>query len=203
MNRMWPIGHILVPGRAPHGARAERGFTLLELLLVMSIAVTITVIAAATIGNTVKSSQADGGLSQVEAALQTARELSISERRNMELDFVGTDTVQIIRHEVPGPDTTMIRSIQLEGGFTYTLTSGVPDTPDAFGNGEAVSISSEATPPMFTTDGSLIDSNGDVTNATLFIGKPGDPLSARAVSIFGPTGALRLWSWNGQEWVEK
>ena len=33
-------------------------------------------------------------------------------------------------------------------------------------------------------------------------GIPGDPLSARAITIFGPTALIRAWRWNGREWVE-
>jgi hypothetical protein len=55
---------------------------------------------------------------------------------------------------------------------------------------------------MFTTDGSLIDSNGDVLNAAIFIAIPNESLSARAVTIFGATGALHMWRWNGRAWVE-
>jgi hypothetical protein len=77
----------------------------------------------------------------------------------------------------------------------------VPDTPDAFGMASATAFGS-LTPPTFTTDGSLINSTGDVINGTLFIGVQGDPLSARAVTIFGPTGAMRLWKWDGRAWVE-
>jgi len=55
---------------------------------------------------------------------------------------------------------------------------------------------------MFTTDGSFINSNGDVLNGTIFIAIPADSISARAITIFGPTGAFHLWRWNGRAWVE-
>jgi hypothetical protein len=77
----------------------------------------------------------------------------------------------------------------------------LPDTPDGFGKATATAFGA-LTPPMFTTDGSLINSNGDVINGTVFIGVTGDPLSARAVTIFGATGAIRMWKWNGSAWVE-
>jgi len=27
-------------------------------------------------------------------------------------------------------------------------------------------------------------------------------LSARAITIFGPTALIRAWRWNGRDWVE-
>jgi prepilin-type N-terminal cleavage/methylation domain-containing protein len=200
-NRMRPIVRIHA-GTIHHRSRTERGFSLLELVVVMAIAVTVATIAIAGFSNSIRQAKADGGLAQVEAALQAARELSISQRRNVELQFAGDDMIQLIRIEVPGPSTTMMRSMELEGGVEFRLTDGVPNTPDALGNASALAIGSSALPAMFTTDGSFIDANGDVTNATLFLGKPGDSLAARAISIFGPTGAMRLWAWNGRAWVE-
>jgi hypothetical protein len=77
------------------------------------------------------------------------------------------------------------------------------DTGDHFGNSTAYPpAATPAQAPMFTTDGSFINSNGDLLNATVFIGIPGEVLSARAVTIFGPTGAMRLWKWDGRQWVE-
>ena len=53
---------------------------------------------------------------------------------------------------------------------------------------------------MFTSDGSLIDAAGDITNGSLFFGIPEQPLSARAVTVFGITGMLRTWTWGGAQW---
>jgi prepilin-type N-terminal cleavage/methylation domain-containing protein len=202
LHRLLTIGHSR-PARAARARLAhEQGFSLLELLVVLALAVTVTGIAAATLQNSIKHSKADGGLDQLTSALQSARELSISERRNIEVQFVGTNTIRIVRDEVPGPDTTQLRSIDLEGRIEFTLTPGVPDTPDHFGNTSAISLGA-ALPALFTTDGSFIDANGDVLNGTVFLGVPGDALSARAVSIFGPTGAMHLWSWDGHQWAEQ
>ncbi len=55
---------------------------------------------------------------------------------------------------------------------------------------------------MFTSDGSFIDSAGDVTNATIFIANPVQPDTARAVTIAGVTGLLRSWKWRGSQWMQ-
>jgi hypothetical protein len=39
-------------------------------------------------------------------------------------------------------------------------------------------------------------------NGTLFLSVPGDPQSSRAISIFGPTALVRVWRWDGRQWVE-
>ena len=57
-------------------------------------------------------------------------------------------------------------------------------------------------PVMFTSDGSLVDSNGDVVNGSIFFGVPGQPLTQRAVTIFGVTGLTRNWKWRGGQWPE-
>ena len=55
---------------------------------------------------------------------------------------------------------------------------------------------------MFTSDGSLIDSAGDVTNGTIFFGVPNHPETARAITVFGVTGMLRTWKWGGASWMQ-
>ncbi len=57
-------------------------------------------------------------------------------------------------------------------------------------------------PVMFTSDGSLIDTAGDVINGTIFIVKPGSLETARAVTIWGVTGLMRTWKWRGSQWMQ-
>lgn len=208
---------MLISRQRTHAS--ERGLTLVELMMVLAIGMLVMGLAIGGVPAMLKTSRADGGLAELAAALRNAREMSISNRRNVQITF-GTNTIGITRVEYcpstctvstytsfPGctstcsAKTTSMRTITLEGRSGFQLVSGLPDTPDGFGNSSATTIGS-LTPVMFTTDGSFINSNGDVINASLFISIPGDSLSARALTIFGPTGALHLWKWNGRAWVE-
>jgi len=198
---------------------SERGFTLTELMLVVAIGLIIAGMAMGGIPAMLKVSKADGGLAQVAGAMRFARESSISNRRNVRVTF-GTNTITITRVEYcpsacttatastyPGcsstctSNTTDLRTVTLEGRSEFRLVTGLSDTPDAFGNASATSLGSY-TPAMFTTDGSFINSQGDVLNGSLFIANSTDRNSARAITIFGPTGAMRLWRWDGRRWVE-
>ena len=76
----------------------------------------------------------------------------------------------------------------------------MPDTPDLFGHTGAIAFGSTPT-IRFTSDGSLIDSSGDVLNGTVFLAIDDKAASARAVTIFGATGLIRSWKWNGTAWV--
>jgi prepilin-type N-terminal cleavage/methylation domain-containing protein len=182
----------------------ERGFTLVELMLAIAIGMLVVGMAMGGVPGMVKTSRADGGLATAAGGLRAARELSVSSRRNVQVTF-GTNTVMATKVNYCAspctPTTTLVRTTLLEGRAEFRLMTGVPDTPDAFGMASATAFGS-LLPAMFTTDGSFINSNGDVLNGTLFIGVPGDTLSARAITIFGPTGAMRLWRWNGRAWVE-
>jgi prepilin-type N-terminal cleavage/methylation domain-containing protein len=185
--------------------RQEQGYTLTELMLVVAIGLILVGMAMGGVPAFIKVSKADGGLALAASGLRQARELSISNRRNVRLTF-GTNTIMITKVEYCAgvgctPATTLMYTIRLEGRNEFRLSTGLPDTPDAFGMASATAFGT-AVPPMFTTDGSFINSNGDVLNGTLFIGVPGETISARAITVFGPTGAMRLWRWDGRQWVE-
>jgi hypothetical protein len=55
---------------------------------------------------------------------------------------------------------------------------------------------------MFTSEGSFVDANGDPLNGTLFIANTAIPDSARAITVFGPSALLRVWRWDGVQWVD-
>jgi prepilin-type N-terminal cleavage/methylation domain-containing protein len=201
---------------------SQRGYSMVELMLAIAIGLIVVGMAMGNVQGLTKNIRADGGLATVAAGLRGTREAAIGNRRNVRLTF-GTNTITLTRVEYcpatcttggsgtwstfPGctstctSQTTALRTVTLEGRAEFRLMTGVPDTPDGFGMASATAFGS-LVPPMFTSDGSFINSNGDVLNGTVFIGVPGDTLSARAVTIFGATGAMRLWKWNGRAWVE-
>jgi prepilin-type N-terminal cleavage/methylation domain-containing protein len=185
--------------RAP---RARAGFTLIELMVVIGIMATAAAMAALLMPTAIQTAKADGGMATVVAALRTAREQAISQRRNVIISFNDPNQIVASRENVPSTaGTTVIGTTYLENGVRYMLVSGVPDTPDAFGNAATRSFGT-ATTFRFSSEGTFVDQNGDPLNGTVFLARWNDPLSARAVTIFGPTALIRQWRWDGVQWTK-
>jgi Tfp pilus assembly protein FimT len=142
----------------------------------------------------------DGAMRLVMAQLTTAREMAITQRRNMEVQFVGNNWVQIIRNEVP-TGTTVVGNVALEGNVRYSLVPGVPDTPDGFGNSAPITFGA-ATKIMFGPGGALVDNNGAPVNGTIYLSFSGMSESYRAVTVMGSIGRVRGWRWNGTAWTK-
>jgi prepilin-type N-terminal cleavage/methylation domain-containing protein len=179
--------------------RAEHGYSLIELMIVVGIMGVVTGIAVLQIGSERQALAGDGAMRVVLSQLNQARELAITQRRNMRLSFTGTSVVQIVREEVPGPTLTTLSQIPFEGGLQFLTVAGLPDTPDAFGNATAVSFAAAAQ-IKFTPNGTLVDQNGNLLNGTVFVALAGQMMSARAVTIFGSTGRVRAFRWDGNTW---
>ena len=179
--------------------RCERGFTLLEMMFVVGLLGVLASMAMFELGSARPSMLADGGMRVIMAELNAARENAIVQRRQMEITFVGANTIRITRHDIP-TGTTVLRQITFESGVTYGLIEGVPDSPDAFGNDSATYFGSAQT-LMFTSDGSLIDNAGMPVNGTIFIQLAGQPQSYRAITVLGTTGRVRAFRWNGTSWT--
>ena len=179
---------------------SELGWSLVETMVALAVAGTVAAAAALVVPGVVAFTKADGGAGQLEAALRVAREQAISQRRNVRLDFVAPRTMVVSREEVPGPALTEIGRIELEGGTQFLTYPGVPDTPDGFGNASATSFGGAAN-VKFTSEGTFVDQNGDEVNGTMFVGLPNQAMTARAVTVFGPTALVRGWRWQGNVWV--
>ncbi|HEY7790564.1 MAG TPA: hypothetical protein VIC33_08645 [Vicinamibacterales bacterium] len=173
----------------------------MELLMVITIIGITTAMAVFQAQTALPSIHADSGMRVVVAQLNTARALAISERRNIEVDFVGTSVVQLVRHDIPN-GTTVLSAIPFEYRVQFMQFSGVPDTPDAFGANGPVDFGNAST-IMFTSDGTLIDQSGVPLNGTVFLGIADHVQSARAVTILGATGRIRGYRWNGVQWSER
>jgi prepilin-type N-terminal cleavage/methylation domain-containing protein len=175
------------------------GYSAIELLVVLGIGSVVSAMAVFEIGNARPAFKGDGAMRVVMSQMNTAREMAITQRRYMEVVFTNANEIQIVRHDA-GVATTVLSTIPLEGGVHFELNSSVTaDTPDRFGNDSAVDFGS-ATKVMFSTEGSLIDENGTTVNGTIYVALPNEPRSQRAVTIFGATGRVRGYKWNGVSW---
>lgn len=177
----------------------QTGQSLIETLVLVSVVGVITGGAALQIGQAGPALKGDGAMRIVLAELNSARERSITERRQMRLQFLPPNVVRIVRQEVPA-GTTVLSTVSLEGGVEFGLIAGVADTPDAFGMAAPVDFGAAAA-INFTSDGTLIDAGGNALNGTVFLAIPNVAHSFRAVTILGGTGRIRGYRWNGLRWV--
>ena len=186
--------------------RSQQGFTLLEILTALAIITVIMGMAMLNYGNILPNFKANSAMDQLLYQLRSARERAISHRREVQVQFVGTNqltTTEIWLTGVAPPPTT----VSFEGGAQYVVFSTVPDLPAPykFGNSSAIYFESlPGGPPImkFTTNGSFIDGGNTLVNGTVFLGIPGRPLTARAISVLGATGRVREYHWDGSAWQE-
>jgi prepilin-type N-terminal cleavage/methylation domain-containing protein len=193
------IGMSVGTVRRPAG---ERGFTLPEVLLVVGIFAILAGMAMLATPQAITMARADSALQQVIAELRGARDLAVSERRNIETRFIAPNEIQVLRRDVVGnveAGQTLVRQVFLEGGYRFQLGAGVPDTPDGFGAAAAVDFGVAAA-VIFTSEGSVVDQTGDPLNGTVFVGRPSDPQTSRAITVFGPTALVQGYAWNGGVW---
>jgi Tfp pilus assembly protein FimT len=182
---------------------SEKGLSTLEMLVTVGIMGTIAAMATVQIGLARPSFKGDGAMRTVIAQLNIARELALTQRRFVRVDFdLATNEIRVTREDVPN-GTTVIQSVPIEGGIRFGLTPGVPDTPDNFGNATAVSFGAAAQ-LRFTTDGQLVDQAGNPISGSVFLNWPGvgqgQERAARAVTILGATGRIRGYRWDGRNW---
>jgi prepilin-type N-terminal cleavage/methylation domain-containing protein len=185
---------------APRG-KSQGGYTLLEMLIVVAIIIIGSAVTIPITMQMVRNAKGDSAAVMTATFLESARNRAVAERRNVELTVLSTTSMQFQRIEVPSGTRTVVATLVLEGEEEF-MAVALPDTPDLFGGTAAINFTG-APPVMFTSDGSLIDSAGDVVNGTIYIAKPrGNLDTARAVTISGVTGMLRAWKWRGSKWMQ-
>jgi prepilin-type N-terminal cleavage/methylation domain-containing protein len=182
--------------------RNQHGFSLLEVTVVLGVTVIGLAMAIVQTSGLVPNLKANSAMDQVSTQLREARNTAMTQRRQVELQFVGNNQITVTVLEPVGASPTTITT--LGGGAQFTLF-GMPDTPMAFGNNAATyfgGVSGGPTGMQFMSTGGLVDANGNPISGTVFLGIPGQPATARAVTVLGATGRVREYHWNGTAWQE-
>jgi prepilin-type N-terminal cleavage/methylation domain-containing protein len=187
---------------ARRSGNQARGFSIIELVVVILISLVIAVIAIIQARPALMQSHANTAKDEVQSALRQARETAISNRRSIKVEFLvnppGNPAGSYVRLTrlagESGPDT-VIALTSIPRTVIYTTFAGEPDTPDGFGNMAPIYFGGVANGPaagmVYQSDGTFTTATGVPINGTVFIGVPNHPASARAITVLGTTGRVR------------
>lgn len=182
--------------------QGDDGFNVLELLLVCAMAGTLMVVAAFGLGQSRNAAKARGALAVVKQQISYARELSISQQRDIRIEFNVPDEIKIVRIDRPSTaGETVLSTVRFEGGMTFQKVGGMPETPDPWGGTTAIAFGSATSIRFRSGDGALIDQTDASVNGRVFLAHTSGRVdSAGVVSIFGPTGRVRSYRLVGSTW---
>jgi prepilin-type N-terminal cleavage/methylation domain-containing protein len=181
---------------------AARGFTLLEILVVMALMFVVGGMVINITPQIIRTAKGSSSTLQVKSFLGKVREAAVTRRRNIELRFEPPNRLTAEERPIAGVPVSadrFLETITFEGNLEYVKFADIPDTPDLFGMAAAVNTNGAAM-VLFTSEGTFTDVNGDFVNVTLGFARPNEPLTANAITILGTTAAVRHWRWNGTRW---
>ena len=186
--------------------RLQPGYSLIEVLVAVAIISIILGMALLNYGSILPNLKANSAMDQLLYQLRSARERAIAHRREVQVQFVGTNQLTITEIWLLGT-APPASTVSFEGGAQYIILPGVPDLPAPFNFGNAAPVyfgGVSGGPPImkFSTTGALVDGGNTLVNGTVFMGIPGKPSTARAISILGATGRVREYHWDGSQWQE-
>lgn len=187
-----------VYARESHSAQ---GFTLVEMMIALAV---LAIMAAITFINAVPAIRAmrvDTAYSQTLTAMDAARARATSMRRVYAVTFTLPGTITIT--DAVDATAPPVMTVTLPGDVSFDAEKGIPATnataPDRLGNGQpdgpicfdiGVTVNCSNT-FLFFPDGSARDAAGNVNNGVIYIARPGELLSSRAITLFGLTGRIR------------
>jgi prepilin-type N-terminal cleavage/methylation domain-containing protein len=207
---------VLLPHKTSMTSSEKHGFSLLELLVTISIGMTMAGVTFVALMPLFKQNNVDTAYDTTISVIRNYRNQSISQSRRYILTFTapGTITVQYWGVAVPvSPPPVTVATVTLPPDIQFAVQAGFPGAaPDSFGAGgtaidfdQGMGLGSQNY-IMFMPDGSSQDTLGNYNSGVVYLTRPGDMDSSRAISVFGTTGRVRGWrlyNQSGNTWVQQ
>jgi prepilin-type N-terminal cleavage/methylation domain-containing protein len=179
------------------------GFSMVELLIVMSVGLVVTAIGFITLAPAMKQIRVSNAYNTTMATIRQAREMAVSNRDiyTVTLSTAAVPNTIVITDTNP-VNPHVVETVKLPTDVTFDNEPGIPNTvltsPDNFGTGaQAIDF---AQPPAtgsnviyFYPDGAARDANSNLNNGVVYIARSGELMSSHAISLWGATGRLRGW----------
>ena len=201
----------------------KRGFSLLELMIVVAISLTLAAIIDVSLQPALRQMHVDQAYSTTLNSLRRAHDQAVADMRIYVVTFTGPTVVApivggtiTVQQNVGAPGVfpptlgPNLFQVTLPADVTFHVEPGVPTspvtvptTPDGFGgaafpngfdfNWGPAGSAGGGTTIFFYPDGTAQDGNGNINNGVVYMGIPGQLPTCRAVTLWGFTSRIRGW----------
>jgi prepilin-type N-terminal cleavage/methylation domain-containing protein len=197
-----------------------RGFSLLEMMIVIAIGLVLTVVSIVTLVPLQKQQHVVNAYNITLAAMRLARDNAVAQRTSYSVTFstsASPNTI-VVAPVLPSGATTFTGdqstvTYQLPTDVQFLAQTGLPNTtataPDGYYNSSLAAIdlgyaangyTSGVTTVYFCPDGSAQNSqdgsgncSGSPEGGVVYIAQSGNMLSSRAITLWGATGRIHGW----------
>lgn len=183
--------------------RAENGFSLIELMVVVAIVMVVMGFAVVNVQSSLKDARVNSAYMTTLTTLRQAREAAVTQRRLYVVTFTVPRTMTIVPQN-PAVDALNVTAT-LPDDVSFDAQPGLPNTattvPDGMGSGSSTGAidfnvrvgAGGSNVIYFWPDGSARDRFGNINDGVVYIARPGELLSSRAITLRGLTGRIRGW----------
>jgi len=186
-------------------SRRMRGFSMIEMAVVLCLILIVAAVSTMTLQPALKAGRVIEAYNTTLMEMRQARDISVAQRQIYFVTLnaaVQPNTITITQ----GSTGTVTSTQTLPTDVAFDVEPGIPTspvaaptTPDGFGAGApAIDFDQGVVGGVknviyFYPDGSAQDALGNVNNGVVYVARPGEILSSRAITLWGGTGRLRGW----------
>ncbi len=175
---------------------------MLEMMAVIGISMIAAAVTFISLQPVMKQQHVTNAYNTTLMTLRQARDAAVAQRMNYLVQFnSATSTISISPvTSLPG---MLNVSYTLPQDVQFRIEPGVPSTaattPDGFGTAAHaidfdVNVGAGGLQNVyFYPDGSAQDAANNISNGVIYLARPGDLMSSRAITVWGATGRLRGW----------
>ena len=188
--------------------RKNRGFSLLELMIVIAIGLTMASVAFIALMPLFKKNHVDQGYDTTLSVLRTYRNLAVAQYTRYIITVPNSSTINVQSWAFPpvgsttSPAPVQVVAYALPQDIQFAVQAGFPSPgPDGFGTGgtavlfNACTVLESGNPCLvFYPDGSVQDDQGNYNSGVIYLTQPtSNAYSSRAIDVYGTTGRVRGW----------
>lgn len=172
-------------------------------MIVISLGLVMTGVSIMALMPLYKQNHVDAAYDTALSVIRTYRSQAVAQSKRYIINFAapGTITVQYWGVGFPvAPAPVTVATYTLPTDIQFAVQGGFPAAaPDSFGTG-LVAIDFDQGMGlgnlnyiMFMPDGSSQDQLGNFNSGVIYLTRPNEIYSSRAISVFGTTGRIRGW----------